>query len=136
MHLVTRPWKVQCYHVVLDGYGLACRKFSQTTNHQYLWKWLRDFVDFLQAVICILLDIHWSYKSMPFWAGIVRHSLSANQIVRCFKLKKLENYMRYQIHFFASIEATKNIMLFWVMTPKYSWPVSLQDFLLLTYLTC
>ena len=99
MHLVTRPWKVQCYHVVLDGYGLACRKFSQTTNHQYLWKGLRDFVDFLQAVICILLDIHWSYKSMPFWAGIVRHSLSANQIVRCFKLKKLENDLKYQVDF-------------------------------------
>ena len=29
------------------------------------------------------------------WAGIVRHRLSANQIVRWFKLKKLENYMRY-----------------------------------------
>ena len=31
-----------------------------------------------------------------------------------------------------SIEATKSIMLFWVMTPKYCWPISLQDFLLLT----
>ena len=40
--------------------------------------------------------------------------LSANQIVRCFKLKKLENYMKNQFDFFASIQATKN-MLFWVM---------------------
>ena len=36
---------------------------------------------------------------MLFWAGIARHSLSANQIVRCFKLKKLEKDMRYQIEF-------------------------------------
>ena len=44
---------------------------------------------------------------MLFWVGIVRRSLSANQIVRCslsanqivqcFKLKKLENSMTYQV---------------------------------------
>ena len=38
--------------------------------------------------------LHWSYKNI-FWAGIVRHSLSANQIARCFKLKKLKKDMRY-----------------------------------------
>ena len=43
--------------------------------------------------------------------------------------------MRYQVNFFASIEATKNVMLFWFMTPKYTWPISLQDFLFLTFLT-
>ena len=52
---------------------------------------------FLHVVICILLDIHWSYKNMLFWAGIVRHRLSFNQIVRCFKRNKLENYTRYQV---------------------------------------
>ena len=36
---------------------------------------------------------------MLFWVDIVRHRLSANQIVRRFKLKKLENYMRYQVDF-------------------------------------
>ena len=40
------------------------------------------FCWFLQVVICILLDIHWSYKNMLFWAGIVRHSLSSSQIAR------------------------------------------------------
>ena len=53
-------------------------------------KKLSDFVDFLQVVICILLDIHLTYKNILFWAGIVRHRLSAYQIVRCFKLKKLK----------------------------------------------
>ena len=98
LHAVTHPWKLQCYHAVLVGYGVACPKFSEATN-QYLWKGSCDLVDFLQVVICILLDIHWSYKNIMFWAGIVRHSFSANQIVRCFKLKKLKKDMRYQVFF-------------------------------------
>ena len=88
-----------CYHVILIGYGLACPKFSETTDQQYLWIGLSDFVGFLEVVIWILLDIHRSYKNMLFWAGIIRHSLSANQIVRCFKLKKLESNRRYQVDF-------------------------------------
>ena len=36
---------------------------------------------------------------MLFWVGTVRHRLSTNQIVRCFKLKKLENSMRDQVDF-------------------------------------
>ena len=98
LHVVTRPWKLQCYHVVLVGYGPAFPKLCEATNHQYLWKGSCDFVDFLQVVICILLDIHWSYKNMLFWSGIVRHSLLANQIVRCCKLKKLKKD-RYQVDF-------------------------------------
>ena len=85
LNVVTRPWKLQCYHAVLVGYGpvkVSC-----------------DFADFLQVVICILLDIHCSYKNVLYWAGIVRHSLSANHIVRCFKLKKLKKNMRYQAEF-------------------------------------
>ena len=99
LSVVTHLWKLQCYHVILVGYGPACPKFSEATNHQYLWKGCSDFVDFLQVVICILLDIHWSYKNMLFWAGLFKHSLSANQIVRCFKLKKLKNHMRWQFDF-------------------------------------
>ena len=97
LHVVTHPWKLQCCHVILVGYGPTCPKFSEATHHQYLLKGSSDFVDFLQVVICILLDIYWSYKNMLFWAGIVMHSLSANQIVRCFKLKKLKKNMRYQV---------------------------------------
>ena len=44
---------------------------------------------------------------MLFWAGIVWHRLSANQIVRCFKLKKLENYMRYQVDFLLPLKLQK-----------------------------
>ena len=59
-------------------------------------KW---FCWFFRVLICILLDIHWSCKKVQFWAGNVRHGLSANQITRHFKLKKLENYMRFHVDF-------------------------------------
>ena len=71
-------------------FSWVCPKVSEITNHQYLWKVLSDFVNFLHVVICILLDIHWSYQNLLFWAGIVRHRLLANQIVRWSKLKKLK----------------------------------------------
>ena len=99
LHVVKDPWKLQCYYVVLVGYGPAYQKFSETTNQQYVSKGLKDLVDILQVVIWILLDIHLSYKNMLFWAGIVRHSLSTNQIIRCFKLKNFEKDMRYQVDF-------------------------------------
>ena len=99
LHVVTDPWKLQCYHVILVGYGPECPKFSETTNHQYLWKGLSDFVDFLQVVICTLLDINWSDKNMLFLVCIVRHRHSANQTVRYFKLKQLEKDLRYQVDF-------------------------------------
>ena len=38
---------------------------------------------------------------------IVWHRLSANQIVRCFKLKKRKNYMRYQVDFLLSLKLQK-----------------------------
>ena len=50
-------WKLQCYHAILGGYSPVCPKFSEI-NFQYLWKGFNDFIDFLQVVICILLDIH------------------------------------------------------------------------------
>ena len=106
------PWKLQCYHVVLVGYGPACPKFSEATNHQYFWKGSCDFVGFLQVVICILLDIHWGYKNMLFWAGIVRHSFSVNQIVSCFKLKKFKRDMRYQLDFFLSLKLEEILCYF------------------------
>ena len=42
-------------------------------------------------------------------------ALSANQIVRCFKLKKLKNYMRYRIDFLLPLKLQKIPILFWVM---------------------
>ena len=102
----------ESYSVDLVGHGPTCPKFPEATNHQYLWKGSCDFVDFLQAVICILLDIHWSYKNMLFWAGIVRHSLSANQIVRCFKLKKLKKDVRYQVDFLLPLKLEEILCYF------------------------
>ena len=40
---------------------------------------------------------------MQFWAGNVRHGLSAIQIARYFKPKKLENYMRFQVDFLHAV---------------------------------
>ena len=108
LHLVN----TSMHYVVLVGYGLACLKFSVATNHQYFWKGSCDFFDFLQVVICILLDTHWSYNNMLFWAGIVRHSLSANQIVRCFKLKKLKKDMRYQVDFLLPLKPEEMLCYF------------------------
>ena len=39
-----------------------------------------------------------------------QHRLSANQIVRCFKLKKLENSMRYQIDFLLPLKLHYNLL--------------------------
>ena len=58
LHVVTHLWKLQCYHVVLVGYGPLCPNFSKITNHQSLWKRYSDLVDFLHLVFCILLEIH------------------------------------------------------------------------------
>ena len=99
LHVVTHLWKIQYYHLVLVGYVPACPKFSGATNHQCLWRWSCEFVDFLLVVICILLDIQWNDKNMLFWTGIVRHSHSVNQIVECFKLKKLKKDMSINLIF-------------------------------------
>ena len=75
---------------MVSRHARVCPVFFEITNHQHLWIGLNDFVDCLHVVIYMLLDIHWSYKNMRFWVGIVRQGLSANQIARCCKLKILE----------------------------------------------
>ena len=57
LHVVTQSWKLQCYHAVLVGYGLARPNLSEIINGQYSWKGLSDFIDFLEVVIYMLLDI-------------------------------------------------------------------------------
>ena len=95
-----------------------CPKFSETTNHQYLWKGFSDFVDFLHVVICILLDIHWCYKNMLFRVDTVRHRLSGNQIVRCFKLKNLKNYMSNHVDVLLPLKLQKRSCYFGLWTQK------------------
>ena len=111
LHVVTHQWKLQCHHVILLGYGLACLKFSEATNHQCLWKGLCDFVDFGSSYLH-LLDIHWIYKNMLFWAGIVSQRLSTNQIVRCFKLKELKKRYEVSSWFFASLKLEEILCYF------------------------
>ena len=54
-------------------------------------------------------------RKYAIWAGIVRHSLSANQIVRCFKLKKFKKDMSYQVDSLLPLKL-EEILLLWVMT--------------------
>ena len=54
--------------------------------------------------------------SMLFWAGIVRHSLSVNQIVRCFKLKKLKKDIRYQVNFLLPLKLEETLCYFVLLT--------------------
>ena len=77
-------------------------------NHLYLKSDLMNWADWLND-FCLLkvLDIHWSYQNLLFWAGIVWHRLLANQIVRYFKLKKLKNYVRYQVDFLLPLKLQK-----------------------------
>ena len=87
--VVTHPGKLQCYHVVLEQYGPACPNFSEITNRQYLWRgWviLLTFCKYLLASCWISIEA----------TKICYFGLSGNQIIRCFKLKKLEN-LRYQV---------------------------------------
>ena len=56
--------------------------------------------------------IGYPLKLPKFWTGIVRHRLSANQLVRCFKLKKHEGYMRYQVDFLLPLKLQKILCYF------------------------
>ena len=89
---------VQCDHVVLFGYGLPCPKFSETTNCQYLWKCLSDFVGFF-ACSCLHLARYPLTLQKICYFRLALSSIGSQPIglSRCFKLKKLKNYMRYQV---------------------------------------
>ena len=65
----------------------------------------------MHVFICILLNIHRSYKNMLFWAGIVKHRFSANQTVGWFKLKKLENYMKFQVDVLLPLKLQKHLAI-------------------------
>ena len=110
LHVVTHPLKLQCYRVILVWYCPAVQSWSNKSPislEKVEW-----FCWFLQVAICILLDIRWSYKNMLFWSGIVRHSPSDNQIVTCFKLKKLKKDMRYQVDFLLPLKLEEILCCF------------------------
>ena len=122
------PWS---YSLIMEliGYGPACPKFTKLTNDYCFWKGLSDFVGLLGVIIYFLLDIHWNYKNMPFWVGIITQGLSTNQIVRCLKLKKLEKYiLRYQVDFLHVVRWPLKLQKYDVIldcVPKCSCPITL-----------
>ena len=96
-------------------------------------KWFGELSRLIEWFLCTESDGYpLSYQNLLFWACIVWHRFSTNQIVRYFKLKKRKNYMRYQVEFLLPLKLQKYPILGYVV--KYSWPISLQDFLLLLLL--
>ena len=91
LHVVSQPCKLQSYYVILVGYRPACSKFSKATNQQYLRKGSLDFVHFLQVVIWILLDIHWSHKNGYF--GLALSDIGSHPI-RLLNALNLKNSQR------------------------------------------
>ena len=55
LHVVTNSQKLQCYNAALVRYAMACQKFSEITNRQYLWKGSSALI--LHTLIYMLLDI-------------------------------------------------------------------------------
>ena len=107
----------------MEATVLLCR-FSWVCSSMFkvLWKNKSPISsDMIEWFCCILLDIHWSYKNMLFWTGIVRYSLSANQIVRCFRLKKPKKYMRYQVDFLLPLKLEEILCYFGL------WPQNTLD---------
>ena len=77
-------------------------------NQPHLTNNSMDSADWLNNYgVLRVMDIHWSYQDLLFWAGIIWHRLSARQIVRYFKLKKLKNYMKYQVDFLLPLKLQK-----------------------------
>ena len=77
---------------------------------------------------CSYLHLVWYPLKLPKFAilvGIVRHRFSANQIVRCFKFKKMENYMRLIVCFRWSYKKYLAILGY---AAKYSWCISCRIF--------
>ena len=66
------------------------------------------WIEQIELLLCTESD-RYPFKLPKFaiLAGIFWHRLSTNQIVRCFKLKKLQSYMRYQIDFLLPLKLQK-----------------------------
>ena len=56
--------------------------------------------------------------------------IEIDEIVRCLKLQKPKTI--WSMNLILCFHWSQKNMLFWVMTSKYSWPISLKDSLLLT----
>ena len=129
----------------LVRHARACPRFSKITKQQYLWEGFELFCLFVawsytsKEATVLSCCFRWVWSSMPkdLWSKKSPISLERVEWFCRFFASSHLHLLRYSLKlqkyaifgyfwFFASIEARRN-MLFWVMTPKYSWPISLQD---------
>ena len=98
----------------------------------YLTNDLMNWADWLNY-ICILrvMDIHWSYQNLLFW--IIGSQPTRLSDVLNFKNFKTIRGIKLISCFHWSYKKYHTILGY---TGKHSWPISLQEFLLLTCLTC
>ena len=97
------------------------------TNDLMKWAhWLNDFC------VLIVMDIHWSHQNLLFWTGMSGIGSHPTRLSDILNLKKLKSYMKYQVDFLLPLKVQKYAILDYATI--YSWPISLQDFLLLLLL--
>ena len=108
MHIIRYPWKLYLNLVILAGFDEACQGMSTVLQNNKATISLGRVELFCLFDACSFTSI----EAMLFWAGIVRHGLSANQIVKCFKLKKLKNDMRYQVDFLLQLKLEEILCYF------------------------
>ena len=122
LHVVRKSWNLYLNNEIFVGFGQVCPGMPSTLQNNkapislgrvelfclfVAYSYTSLEVTVLSAFICMLLDIHWSYKNMLFLGGILKHRFSANRIFKCFKLKKLENYKWYQVDFLLPLKPQK-----------------------------
>ena len=110
-----------CSYTVVEATVLSCR-FSRVWSGmpKVLWsnkspislKMVVWFCWFFASSYLHLVRYPLKLQKYAFWTGIFRHSLSANQIVRCFKLKNLKNNLRYQVDFLLPLKLEKILCYF------------------------
>ena len=91
---------------ILVGYGLCVLVLWNDKLPISLETIEMRFGKGLHLVRCTL-----ELQNLLFCVGIVRYRLSGNQIFRCFKLKKVKDYMRYQDDFLLLLKLQRYAIL-------------------------
>ena len=94
LHVVTHPWKLQCYHVVLVVL-VGMPKVIWSNKSPISLEKIEWFCWFFASSYLHLVRYPLKLQKCAILGCIVRHSLSAIQIVRCFKPKK--TWTRYEV---------------------------------------
>ena len=88
-------WEALNYFIYLS----RMPKFLWNNKSPVSLKRLEWFCWFFACSYLHLVRCPLKLQNMLFWAGIVRHRISANQTVRCFWLKNLQNCLGYEVDF-------------------------------------